>query len=287
MATKVWESSIIESPIAEVWKLVRDLNFAWNPLIVTVGPADEGVVGAEKKVTYKDGTVQTIKRVEISDLRTTVSWDVIASEPAVSYFAASHTIRLRRVTSDNTTFAEWTTDFSSDATVGVIEDARFKQAENFQQLARWFSVRRLAVFTDGSPLAEKAVQRAIAAKKPNDRLYIVNAPQSVGVAKSGVLDLAPISSEYFEQANQQIKKQSEELLAGYRKYLTEQKVTNVETLSLPFGDHKQNSIEFLESRHISLAYAGSRGLNPVKASVLGSFSSFLVHHAPCPIHVVK
>ena len=42
--------------------------------------------------------MQRIKIVEISDLAHTVAWDLIESIPHVSVLAATHTVKLKRVT---------------------------------------------------------------------------------------------------------------------------------------------------------------------------------------------
>jgi NAD(P)-dependent dehydrogenase (short-subunit alcohol dehydrogenase family) len=47
-----------------------------------------------------------------------------------------HTVRLRRVSSGDQTFIEWITDFSTDATLEITEDARFKQRDNFAALRK-------------------------------------------------------------------------------------------------------------------------------------------------------
>lgn len=44
-----------------------------------------------------------------------------------------HTISLRKVTSNNSTFIEWTTDFSNDATSEVVQDSAFKKLEAFEK----------------------------------------------------------------------------------------------------------------------------------------------------------
>ena len=44
-----------------------------------------------------------------------------------------HTISLRKVTSNNSTFIEWITDFSNDATSEVVQDSAFKKVEAFEK----------------------------------------------------------------------------------------------------------------------------------------------------------
>jgi len=60
----------------------------------------------------------------------------LQSEPEVKTMGVIHTVRLRRVTSSDSTFIEWKTDFSKDATTEVTEDARYKQRENFAALRK-------------------------------------------------------------------------------------------------------------------------------------------------------
>ena len=50
--------------------------------------------------------------------------------------SAVHTISLKRVTSDNSTYMEWLSDFSSDATLEVTQDSKFKKLEGFASLAK-------------------------------------------------------------------------------------------------------------------------------------------------------
>jgi len=92
-------------------------------------------VGAVVAVTYKDGCVQKLRVMELSDAAHSISWDVIESIPAATVLGVTHTVRLRRVTDAGTTFIEWTTDYSKDASTGVTTDQRFKQKENFAAIS--------------------------------------------------------------------------------------------------------------------------------------------------------
>jgi len=137
MSTTVWESFHLRAPLEKVWALVRPANFAYLPTVASVdeGKAALSEVGAHRTVTYKDGTQQTIRITGLSDLDYSISWELEVSVPATVFAAQTHTVRLRRVTEGNTTFIEWSTLFSSDASVEVLSDAKFKQADNFAALA--------------------------------------------------------------------------------------------------------------------------------------------------------
>jgi hypothetical protein len=74
-----------------------------------------------------------------SNIHTSITFEVISSEPAAVVTSVVHTIKLRRITSSNSTFVEWVTDFSNDATAEVISDSRFKRLEAFVSLNGFLS----------------------------------------------------------------------------------------------------------------------------------------------------
>lgn len=133
--TKVVESAVIDAPYGDVWAVVRGGGFAFLPGVSAAANANVAV-GDNFTLKYKDGTAQTLKCLEISELTRTITWEVIASEPAISYMSAIHTIALSKVTENNQTFIQFTSDFSSDAKSDVTEDSRYKKREAFQQLRK-------------------------------------------------------------------------------------------------------------------------------------------------------
>ena len=137
--THVAETKVINQRIGEVWRAIKPLDFKfWSSAVtscrVTNGTALE--VGSQREVTYKDGAVQRYQIVGISDINHEISYELINSDPAVHMSAALHTIRLQRVTHDNTTFVQWESEFSSggDYTAAVVEDSRLKKKEALQDL---------------------------------------------------------------------------------------------------------------------------------------------------------
>jgi hypothetical protein len=137
MATRVHESGAFDAPIERVWEVLRPLDFSFLPTVATSVVEDRqnpAKVGSVRRVVYKDGTVQLLKLTELHDGTFTLTWDVIMSEPAVSYTSAIHTIRLRRVTASKQTLVEAVSDYSSDSSVEVIQDSRFKKLEMIKAL---------------------------------------------------------------------------------------------------------------------------------------------------------
>ncbi|KAI3647778.1 hypothetical protein MP228_007999 [Amoeboaphelidium protococcarum] len=138
VVTHVKESAVIAAPYARVWEQVRPLTFKWLSAVkeVKVVDGNESQVGSQRKITYVDGTVQTVRVLELSDVENFVTYEVVSSEPAVQVSSAIHTIRLRRVTADDSTFVEWVSDYSSDASQEVIQDSKYKKHEAFTDLSK-------------------------------------------------------------------------------------------------------------------------------------------------------
>jgi len=152
----VHESGSIDASVDRVWEFVRPLDFSFLPSVATCvveNRQSPAKVGSERRVVYKDGTVQLLKLTELNDATFTVTWDVIMSEPSVSYSSAVHTVRLRRVTQPTKqTMVELVSDYSSDASLEVIEDSRFKKLEFVKAL-------RDAVLGRGPPASLQAFNR--------------------------------------------------------------------------------------------------------------------------------
>ncbi|KAM0751474.1 Bet v1-like protein [Meredithblackwellia eburnea MCA 4105] len=139
-ATYVQESSVINAPLAKVWTQIKlgDFSNWWSKLsksVVAKGTSEETDVFIW---TFKDGTELTVKQEEHSSIEHSITYSVVAAQPALSYTSVVSTIRLYPITtgpSEGSTFITWSGSFSSDADAGVIEDARFKRKEALADLA--------------------------------------------------------------------------------------------------------------------------------------------------------
>ncbi|KAJ3037845.1 hypothetical protein HDV00_001260 [Rhizophlyctis rosea] len=141
-STRVWESRVFPAPADIVWQLIRPADFKFWTAIkdASVENGNAGEVGSFRKITFKDGTVQKYQIVELSDLHKSVTYEIIESDPPVPILAAVHTIRVKKITHDNSTLVEWESDYSSsDNTAGVTEDSRFKKIEAFEDLHKALS----------------------------------------------------------------------------------------------------------------------------------------------------
>ena len=182
-SARVWESAVIAEDKDKVWEAVSSCTFAWaSDVTKTEVKGDANAVGGTRVITYTDKTTQTVQVVGISNLKRSVSWIMIASEPAfvfslyfpslivlknepiyirkiasimcfyvvivvrvlsVAYTSATHTISVKAVTNPSgkgaESFVEWTTDYSNDAKIAVIEDSRHKKKEAFKQMSAYFA----------------------------------------------------------------------------------------------------------------------------------------------------
>jgi hypothetical protein len=64
---RVNESKVIQAPIEKVWDLLREGEFKWWSLVSKVESSVSGpVVGAIRKIHFKDGSITEIRILEIS-----------------------------------------------------------------------------------------------------------------------------------------------------------------------------------------------------------------------------
>jgi cystatin-A/B len=198
MATRVWESAVIDAPIEKTWALIRPLDFSYLSSVVSAeidGKQSYDEVGVTKVLTYKDGTKQRIKLIGLSDATYSISWDIIESEPPVGYTGVSHSVRLRRVTDSNQTFITWTADFSRDASVEVTEDQRHKQRENFSALQ---AAVRGAKAKEGKEGKKEEKEKVMPGGKGHAQSVDAETAQFVNSQKRRIEEKAGASFQTFE-----------------------------------------------------------------------------------------
>ena len=67
-----------------------------------------------------------------------MTWEPLTAHPPTPYISALHSISLLKVTSDNSTFVSWHSEFSSSGgqEAQVIEDSRWKRKEALAELKK-------------------------------------------------------------------------------------------------------------------------------------------------------
>lgn len=143
-------------------------------------------------------------------------------------------------------------------------------------------IRTILLLIDGSENSirarEYAAYLAENTQASVDILHVIN----MGSEFSAI---SPIAGGYVpDQVAEELRDNGEDLLK-------ESKIgfsvgTRVST-HLGYGVPTEVAISFCEQKKPDLLIMGSRGMGTLKGLVLGSVSTYLVSHAPCPVLVVK
>mmetsp|Transcript_47873 Transcript_47873/g.147630 ORF Transcript_47873/g.147630 Transcript_47873/m.147630 type:complete len:151 (+) Transcript_47873:94-546(+) len=137
----VIESAVIPAPLDAVWALVAPMTFKFSKTVSQASKESSDVPGpmGVYSLCYSDNTVQTVRVTEISERlpnTRSIGMEYISSDPAMSYAARMDQIVLKAITHADApmTYVEFSSDFSSDATMEVLEDSKFKKHEFFNDL---------------------------------------------------------------------------------------------------------------------------------------------------------
>jgi len=136
---------------------------------------------------------------------------------------------------------------------------------------------RILVAVDGSESAKKAFEKSIyLAQKCNSKLDVIHV----------VLDstYGGDSATTFELI-EELKERGMQLLEQCKSQAIKNSVL-VETF-LELGDHAQTIIDIANKNNYDLIIMGSRGMSAFKELLFGSVSFKVMHHARCPVMVVR
>lgn len=139
-ASHQYESAVFDHPSEKVWAAVRGLAFdrlapSWVSS-VHWPEGDSGKVGATVTMTFRDGPTWEFNVLEISDIKRTIVYELVAADPAASVSGFVNTIRVFKETLSNKTFLTWETDFANDANANVIMDTKYKKLEALNSMAQ-------------------------------------------------------------------------------------------------------------------------------------------------------
>jgi nucleotide-binding universal stress UspA family protein len=140
--------------------------------------------------------------------------------------------------------------------------------------------RRIAVAIDGSRMAEAALETAIdLGKRYGASLTVVT------VAPLGVYASSPeayVPPEVIESEVQHYR----EILSVAVEKVQAAGLTSVNGVCLE-GHVTDEIVAFLEKHPADLLVMGSRGLSTTRRLLLGSTSDAVLHHATCPVLIVR
>jgi NADPH:quinone reductase len=111
---RVVESTVVDAPIADVWRILRDFNGheRWHPAIAAStieGGEPSDLVGAVRRFRLADGGELREQLLALSDRDHSFTYCLLDSPlPLMGYVAS---VRLRPVTDGDRTFWEWRSEF--------------------------------------------------------------------------------------------------------------------------------------------------------------------------------
>jgi hypothetical protein len=111
---RVFVSTVVDAPAAQVWALVRDFNGLpqWAPFVAESRieqNAKSDQVGCVRNFRLRDGGTVRERLLALSDYDFAVSYAILDSPMAVENYVA--TLRLMPVTDGDRSYVEWTAEF--------------------------------------------------------------------------------------------------------------------------------------------------------------------------------
>ena len=135
---------------------------------------------------------------------------------------------------------------------------------------------RILVAVDGSESAKKAFEKSIyLAQKCNSKLDVVHVVQC---------DLGGDSATIFDLMDE-LKTKAKKMLDEY-KIQAEKSSVPIEIM-ITQGDPSQVIIKIAKTKRYDLIIMGTRGKSAFQELLIGSVSQKVMHHAICPVMVVR
>eukprot|EP00457_Paulinella_chromatophora_P019453 gb/GEZN01021130.1/.p1 GENE.gb/GEZN01021130.1/~~gb/GEZN01021130.1/.p1 ORF type:complete len:164 (-),score=8.31 gb/GEZN01021130.1/:109-600(-) len=154
--------------------------------------------------------------------------------------------------------------------------------------------KRFMVTVDGSAQAQRAFNTAVEGASKKDVIHVVHSVEPLLI-----VPMMPLSTgdwvvaqpnEPRERAiasmHETLAGRGSDILDGFMRQCSAKGLTCKKTLLNTYHP-REALVKYATENEIDTMYVGSRGLGPVKGLLLGSFSHYLVSHAPCNIMVVK
>jgi len=141
---------------------------------------------------------------------------------------------------------------------------------------------KILVAVDGSEISKRAFEYAsFIAEKCNTSLVIVNIPD--------IFERVGSSSKKLEEIARKIEKGEIDNEAMLRKFESQAKdygIKDVRTIKQR-GNVAEEILKIADKEKVDLIILGSRGRSTAKEFLLGGVSHKVVHHARCPVTVVR
>ncbi len=149
---------------------------------------------------------------------------------------------------------------------------------------------KFLVAIDGSTASQHALEKALSLAKPSGAdlvlLNVAEHPSSAywpGVLPTG--EPLPFQNIPVAELEESVRAVAEATLNEAREYC---KAAGVSCEArLEFGSPRDTICDVAETERPDILIIGSRGLGNMQRLMLGSVSDYVIHHAPCPVLVVR
>lgn len=149
---------------------------------------------------------------------------------------------------------------------------------------------KIMVLVDGSEPADHAFGYAMRFKNPEDQVWVVNVTSPVLTWSPGTRFIN-ICREIIECANKQTRHFGDVICSAYMKYTHEHHIKNFQkeviTPLSPLQTPPMAAVEWAKHHHITQIFCGARGNTDDPSVNLGSFSTYVMEHAPCSVNIVR
>ena len=140
------------------------------------------------------------------------------------------------------------------------------------------SIRRIAVATDGSAVADKAVR--FAADLADDLKVPLTVLTVANLTSAEAMGMRESTREEVQAA---LDSDAKPAFDTARRVLGDRPMEGIRLV----GDPATEILGWAKMNQVDLLVIGSRGLGPVRELVLGSVSEKVAHGAPCPVTIVR
>jgi hypothetical protein len=132
---KIFISSVVDAPADTVWGAIRDFDGlpSWHPAVAASeiqGGRPSSDVGCVRVLTLGDGARVVETLLELSDVKRSVTYDIVESPLGVEGYVA--TLSVTPITDGDRSYVQWTAEFEPAEGQDGAERAEFIGTNVFQ-----------------------------------------------------------------------------------------------------------------------------------------------------------
>jgi glutathione S-transferase len=124
MSTRAVASAVISLPIDRVWHVLRDFcaikKLVHGIISCELEDGKPQTVGVVRTMKWEGGEIRRHRLIEHSDIFHKITWELIESDPPTETLGQISRVHCIRVTETNSTYVEWSGEFSSGTPIDFV-----------------------------------------------------------------------------------------------------------------------------------------------------------------------